>query len=72
MITRQKWVELDPTERKKNLASGNYTYIPPNTLGLVEGFYLNDDIVLMLRRRRADPQVVKFILDMLEWQRCLD
>jgi hypothetical protein len=66
MIPVIQWKAFTPARRKEKMASGKYTYIPPNDLGLFEGFYLNDEIVLMLRKRRSDPHVVKFILDMLE------
>lgn len=66
MITLKQWQAFTPERREVKLASGVYTFIPSNSYGLVEGYYLNDDIIVMLRKRRSDPHIVKFILDMLE------
>lgn len=64
MITEKQWLAFSPKRRREKLPF--YTIIPKNRLGIEPGYYTNDDLIVMLRRRKADAAVVQFILDMLE------
>ena len=66
MIPIKQWEAFTPARRKEKLLSGAYTFIPSNSHGLKEGYYLDSDIVLMLRHRKEERSIVDFILDMLE------
>ncbi len=42
------------------------TFIPDNEYGVVEGYYIGNAIVELLRKYKDKPEVIEFIADMLE------
>jgi hypothetical protein len=66
VIQMNQWLHFTAERRKEKIASGKYTFIPSNRYGIPSGYFTDSDIVLVLRERKAEPGVVKFILDMLE------
>lgn len=41
-------------------------FIPENDFGIQEGYYEANDIAMLLRTHRYDPDAIHFIADMLE------
>ena len=66
MIPLKQWNAFTPKRREEKLATGNYTFIPTNSYGMPTGYFQDADLIEVLRRRKAEPSVVQFILDMLE------
>lgn len=66
MIQMNQWLQFTADRRAEKIASGKYTFIPSNGYGIPEGYFQDSDLVNLLRERKAQPHVVKFILDMLE------
>ena len=65
MICLKRWENMTTIVRRKLMAEG-YTFIPPNRYEMEPGYYSATDILLMLRRRKNEKEIVKFLLDMLE------
>lgn len=65
MIHEARWANFTTIVRRKILADG-YTFIPSNRHGIEPGYYSAQELVMILRRRKAEKGVVQFILDMLE------
>lgn len=66
MIRLKKWNSFTEERRKEKLLTGLYTFIPTNSYGIPTGYFRDEDLVMVLRERKAEPGVVQFILDMLE------
>lgn len=41
-------------------------YIPENNYGITEDYYSFDMLAKLLRRNRSQPQIIRFIADMIE------
>jgi len=65
MISATQWENFPKVVRQKFIRNG-YVYFPENKHGLREGCYSPSDILLMLRRRKTEKEIVQFILDRLE------
>jgi hypothetical protein len=66
MIPLAQWNHFTTNRRAAKILSGEYTFIPSNSYGIKPGYFRDADLVLVLRERKAEPEVVQFILDMLE------
>jgi hypothetical protein len=58
-----QWLHFTAERRAQKLASGKYTFIPSNGHGIPEGYFLDADLIKLLRERKGQPSVVKFVLD---------
>lgn len=65
MICMERWLNMTMIVRKRLIRDG-YTFIPANRYKLEEGYYSAIDLLLVLRRRKGEKDVVQFILDRLE------
>lgn len=66
MIKMTQWLHFTAERRAQKIASGIYTFIPDNDYGIPSGYFMDRDLIVVLRERKAEPKVVQFILDMLE------
>lgn len=66
MIKMNQWLHFTEERRAQKIASGIYTFIPDNDYGVPSGYFRDEDLILVLRERKAEPRLVQFILDMLE------
>lgn len=56
------------TERQKEnvMLTANKTFIPENDVISENGYMTINEIVILLRKYKANPHVIQFIADMLE------